>query len=184
VVSRFNEGSLSHLTDAEEYVIAAATGKAEEVAQRRSGIILGVDTDVVASEGDILGKPIDADDAKRMLRRLSGKTHRVYSGVVLLRAKEGIIQQRENRVVATDVTFGDLPDAAIEAYVATGEPLDKAGAYGIQGGGMPFVKRIDGDHSNVIGLPLWTVTELLTQFNVPLWERRDLSPNEKDSRLQ
>lgn len=175
VASRFDEASLAHVADPEEYVRRAAAGKAEEVARRRPGIILGVDTDVVAPDGAILGKPADADDARRLLRRLSGRTHMVYSGVVLLESGESggeddeRILRRETRVVITRVTFADLPDAAINAYVATGEPFDKAGAYAIQGGAMPFVTRVDGDLSNVIGLPLWTIGEMLADFGVSLW---------------
>ena len=170
VVSRFNEDTLSYLTDGEEYVVRAAESKAREVAGRRSGLILGVDTDVVAPDGAILGKPADADDAQRMLRRLSGRTHRVYSGVALLESREGEgIVRAETRVVRTDVAFTPIPDAAIAAYVATGESIDKAGGYGMQGNAMPFVARIEGDPSNVIGLPLSTIAELLTAFDFPLW---------------
>lgn len=170
VVSRFDERSLAHLADPEEYVREAAAGKAAEVAARRSGYVLGVDTDVVSPDGAILGKPADADEARRMLRSLSGRAHRVYSGVALLHTSApGQVERTEVRIVRTDVTFADLPDAAIDAYVATGEPMDKAGAYGIQGGAMPFVTRVEGDISNVIGLPLWTVAEMLTAFGVPLW---------------
>jgi len=172
VVSRFNEDSLSYLKDPVEYVRAAALGKAEEVAARRAGVTLGCDTDVVAPDGSILGKPVDASDAKRLLRLLSGNAHTVYSGVALLQSdgsgKAGI-SRREVRVVETRVTFATLSDAAIDAYVATGDPLDKAGAYGIQSGGLAFVARIEGDLSNVIGLPLPTVQEMLQQFEVPLW---------------
>jgi septum formation protein len=171
VTSRFNEHSLAHLYDTPlEYVRQAADGKACEVAARRAGLILGVDTDVVAPDGAILGKPEDPEDAKRLLRRLSGKTHTVYSGVSLVESDgAGRILRRDLRMVETRVTFADLPDAAIDAYVATGDPLDKAGAYGIQSGGMAFVTRIDGDLSNVIGLPLWTVGEMLSGFGVKLW---------------
>lgn len=171
IVSRFNEDSLAHLQNGEEYVRQASEGKANEVATRRSGFILGVDTDVVAPNGRILGKPENGDAARQMLALLSGQTHRVYSGITLIHADApGQIRQRETRVVRTDVTFAPLPQAAIEAYVRTGEPLDKAGGYGIQGGAMPFVTRVDGDISNVIGLPLWTVAEMLTAFGVPLWK--------------
>jgi septum formation protein len=79
-------------------------------------------------------------------------------------------------VVATRVTMASLPDEAIAAYVATGEPLDKAGGYGIQGGAMPFVTHIDGDPSNVIGLPLWSVSTLLSRANIPLWQGRETNP--------
>jgi septum formation protein len=105
-----------------------------------------------------------------MLRSLSGKTHTVFSGVALLTVPTpGTVTEQALCVVETRVTMAELPDEAIAAYVATGEPLDKAGGYGIQGGAMPFVTRIEGDPSNVIGLPLWSVAELLSQAKVPLW---------------
>lgn len=171
-VSRFDEGSLAHLTDPVQYVRAAALGKAEEVAARHAGITLGSDTDVVAPDGTILGKPVDADDARRMLRLLSGQTHSVFSAVALVQSDgTGLngITQREVRVAETRVTFDTLSDAAITAYVATGDPLDKAGAYGIQGGALAFVARIEGDLSSVIGLPLVTTREMLEAFGVMLF---------------
>jgi septum formation protein len=174
-VSRFAEETLAHLTDPIEYVRKAAEHKAAEVARRRPGcLILGVDTDVVAPDGTILGKPRDAAEAHRLLRILSGRTHSVYSGVALLQADDaGKVAHQTVRVEETRVTFGDLSDAAIASYVSTGEPMDKAGAYGIQGGAMAFVTRVEGDLSNVIGLPLWTVGEMLTSFGVPLWTARE-----------
>jgi septum formation protein len=169
-VSRFDEASLAFLTEGQEYVQQAALGKAREVAQRFSGWILGVDTDVVAPDGTILGKPASTDEAVAMLQSLSGRTHTVYSGVALLTVPTpGEISAQALTVVETKVTMGDLPDEAIRAYVATGEPFDKAGGYGIQGGAMPFVTRIEGDPSNVIGLPLWSVAEMLSLINIPLW---------------
>jgi septum formation protein len=171
VVSRFNESTLSHITEPAEYVLRAAESKAAEVAKRRVGIILGVDTDVVAPDGTIMGKPADAEDAKRILRSLSGKTHRVFSGIAVLKSdEEGKILQRATRVVETGVTFAELPEEAIESYVATGDPMDKAGAYGLQGQAMAFITRIDGDHTSVIGLPLWPTVELLREFDVRLWK--------------
>lgn len=167
--SRFDENTLAHLANPAEYVGRAAEEKAGEVARRRAGWILGADTDVVAPDGTILGKPRDDADAHRMLRALSGDTHRVLSGVALLESSGDAVLRRDVRVVETRITFGALDDAAIGAYVATGEGRDKAGAYGIQGGALGFVTRIDGDLSNVIGLPLWTVGEMLASFGVPLW---------------
>ena len=170
-MSRFDEATLAHLTDGREYVQRAAESKAQEVASRCAGWILGVDTDVVAPNGTILGKPTDPQDAKRMLRQLSGDTHTVFSGIALLTVEApGKITQRALRVVETRVSMAELPDAAIDAYVATGEPLDKAGGYGIQGGALPFVIRVEGDPSNVIGLPLWPVAEMLLAAGVPLWQ--------------
>ncbi len=172
VVSRFDEATLAHITDPQEYVQQAALHKAEEVARRRPGIILGADTDVVDPAGRILGKPKNPDDAFAMLKNLSGKTHQVFGGVVVLRSdSNGQITYRDARVIETRVTFADLPDAAIAAYVATGDPLDKAGAYGIQGAALAFVARIDGDFSNVIGLPLTTTAEMLQNAGVSVWAR-------------
>jgi len=173
VRSRFDENQLAHLTDPVEYVRRAAEEKAAEVARRRAGLVLGADTDVVAPDGTILGKPRDDADAARMLGALSGKTHRVYSGVALLRSDGSEILRRDVRVVETAVTFGALSEAAIRAYVATGEPRDKAGAYAVQGGALAFLTRIEGDLSSVIGLPLWTVAEMLAAAGMPLW--RDTS---------
>lgn len=183
-VSGFDEALLAHLTDGREYVQRAALSKAEEVAGRCAGWVLGVDTDVVAPDGTILGKPTDTEDAFRMLRSLSGQTHTVFSGVALLTVPHpGRITERSMQVVETRVTMAELPDEAIRAYVRTGEPLDKAGGYGIQGGAMPFVTRIEGDPSNVIGLPLWTVAELLTQAGIPLWRNPGMNLASEDNSI-
>ena len=170
IVSRFDESTLSHLSDPAEYVQKAALCKAEEVASRRAGIILGADTDVVSPNGHILGKPKNKEEAFQTLNSLSGKTHTVFGGVALLRSNTaGEILHRAVRVVQTQVTFADLSDAAIWAYVNTGEPMDKAGAYGIQGGAMAFVSHLDGDLSNVIGLPLTVTAQMLRDAGVSLW---------------
>ena len=166
VVSRFDEDTLKHLSDPAAYVREAARSKAREVATRYAGVILGCDTDVAAPDGTILGKPTDAADAVRMLQALSGHTHHVYSAVALIESDGNTVTREAVRVVETAVTFAEIPDAEIVAYVATGDPLDKAGAYGIQSGGMAFASRIEGDLSSVIGLPLSTVRELLTAFGV------------------
>lgn len=136
-----------------------------------------MDTDVVAPDGRILGKPADRAEATQMLRSLSGQTHTVFSGVALLTVTTpGEIVAQELQVVETRVTMATLPEEAIAAYVASGEPLDKAGGYGIQGGAMPFVTRIEGDPSNVIGLPLWSVVELLARAQIPLWRHGGIIP--------
>jgi MAF protein len=173
VTSRFNEDRLKEqVTDPVEYVRRAAEGKAQDVAARRSGVILGVDTDVVLPDGTILGKPAGPDEAYAMLRSLSGRTHSVYSGIAALASTgDGLqgISRRDVRVVETKVTFADLPDEAIHAYIASKEPFDKAGGYAIQGRAIAFVSRVEGDLTNVIGLPLWPVSEMLSAFGVPLW---------------
>lgn len=127
-----------------------ARGKALAVAsgQPASATVIGADT-IVVLDGRIFGKPIDERDAHRMLRELSGKTHQVITGVAL--AHEG---NCETFAEITDVCFRELSDAEITAYIATGEPLDKAGAYGIQGAAGTFVDHIEGDYDNVVGLPV------------------------------
>lgn len=127
-----------------------ARAKALAVAsgQPASATVIGADT-IVVLDGRIFGKPLDERDAHRMLRELSGKTHQVITGVAL--AHEG---QCETFTEVTDVCFRELSDEEITAYVATGEPLDKAGAYGIQGAAGAFVDYIEGDYDNVVGLPV------------------------------
>ena len=170
VVSRFDEGTLAHITDPAEYVQKAALSKAEEVARRRAGVILGADTDVVDANGQILGKPENTNAAFEMLKSLSGKTHEVFGGVAVLRSNAaGEILYRAVQVVQTRVTFATLSDAAISAYAASGAPMDKAGGYGIQGAAMAFVSHLDGDLSNVIGLPLTTTAAMLQDAGVALW---------------
>ncbi|HWM19233.1 MAG TPA: Maf family protein [Ilumatobacteraceae bacterium] len=123
-------------------------------------VVLAADT-IVEVAGEILGKPADADDARRMLRALSARTHRVHTGVAVRRDGD-----RACEVVTTSVTMAMMSDAAIEWYLATGEPIDKAGAYAIQGAGGVFVAAIEGSASNVVGLPLTTVVELLGRYGV------------------
>ena len=121
--------------------------KARPLADGKNTVI-GADT-VVALEGSILGKPKDKDDAFRMLRSLSGKTHSVYTGVTIIKG-----EKTDTFFEKTDVEFYDLSDEGIADYISTGEPMDKAGAYGIQGYGALLVKKISGDFFNVVGLPV------------------------------
>lgn len=132
---------------------ANALAKARTVAARHGGedvVVLGADT-IVVLDGEVLGKPVDAAAAAVMLRRLSGRTHVVVTAYAVVDVRSG---DEVVRSVETAVTFRSLADAEIDAYVATGEPLDKAGAYGIQGRGAVLVERIDGDYFTVVGLPL------------------------------
>lgn len=125
------------------------------------GIVLGADT-IVVIDGQILGKPTNAEDAVRMLARLSGHTHTVYTGFALIERPSGAIR---SGVEETRVTFRHLPKSEIEEYVRGGSPLDKAGAYGIQDDyGAVFVTRIEGCYYNVVGLPLARVFEEITQL--------------------
>jgi len=137
------------------------------------GVIIGADTIVVLGS-DVLGKPRDTAQARAMLRRLSGRTHTVYTGLAVIRQELGVGSwgsgmpqlptpnpQLLMDLVASDVTIADLIDAEIEAYVATGEPMDKAGAYGIQGLGGRLVRSVAGSYTNVVGLPLVATHRLL-----------------------
>ncbi len=132
--------------------LASTTGKSDS----KPLVVLGADTTVTV-DGVILAKPADAADAARMLRLLSGRTHRVITGVALATA-EGT----EAAAEVTAVRFLSLSDEEIEAYVAGGEPMDKAGAYAIQGGAAKWIPRIEGCYFNVVGLPLALVGQMLT----------------------
>ena len=140
---------------------ALALEKARLVASgRKRGIVIGADT-VVVLDGQILGKPAGTEEAKEMLSRLSGREHRVITGVAVVDASTG--RSRSDRVT-TSVRFARLSEVEIKRYVATGEPLDKAGAYGIQGYGALLIERIDGCYFNVVGLPLRRLAELLREL--------------------
>ena len=140
-----------------EYVERLACEKAEAVAEgRASGLVLGADT-VVAVGGQVLGKPADAEDARRMLRLLSDRWHDVLTGVALVRAETGEVLVAHE---LTRVRFGPLADDEIDWYVATNEPADKAGAYAVQGRAALFVEEIEGDYWNVVGLPVRLVYKL------------------------
>ena len=121
--------------------------------------LIAADTIVVLGE-NILGKPADAADAKRMLRELSGRDHEVKTGIAVLYQDRTVL-----KVVTTKVFFRMLTEKEIDWYVQTGEPLDKAGAYGIQGKGAVLVEKIEGSYDNVVGLPLTAVYEILKDYN-------------------
>lgn len=145
--------------DAVTYVRRLAREKAETVAAKVSDeLVLGADT-VVVIEDEILGQPLDDQDAQRMLRLLSGKWHQVVTGVALVRAgnhSEPLIDHE-----ATRVRFCQMSAEEIDWYVSTGEPRDKAGAYAIQGNAALFIEEIEGDYFNIVGLPIRLVYELL-----------------------
>jgi septum formation protein len=152
--------------DAIAYVVRLAREKAlsvfTEISSKSSAppqvVVLGADT-TVTLDSHILAKPEDAADAARMLRMLSGRTHRVITGIALSTAK-GV----EVAAEVTGVQFRTLSDAEIDAYVATGEPMDKAGAYGIQGLAAKWIPRVEGCYFNVVGLPLALVATMLEQL--------------------
>jgi len=141
------------------YVQRLAQGKARVVAERMPGqVVLGADTTVVV-DGDILAKPADAAEAAAMLRRLQGRAHEVLTGVALVGPVGARVVLAE-----THVWFDPMSEADIATYVGTGEPMDKAGAYGIQGWAARFVARIDGSYSNVVGLPVAVVHALVRDY--------------------
>lgn len=146
-----------------EFVMRAASDKAAAVSRENAGSwVLGADT-VVVHGGKILGKPRDAKEALSVLQTLAGQKHLVHTGFCLLYEKERIAV---SRVVTTEVSFYPFSRDIAAAYVATGEPLDKAGAYGIQGSGSFLVERINGSYTNVVGLPLVEVVEELLRNKV------------------
>ena len=155
---------VSRTVDPSETVQRLATEKAEAVAVHYpESITLGADT-IVVLDGEILGKPEGPAEAFEMLRRLSGKTHTVFTGIALIHEQSN---RRVSAFEATYVTFADLDDYEIAWYVATGSPMDKAGAYGIQDDrGALFISRIEGDYYNVVGLPLHRMYRILQEdFN-------------------
>jgi len=135
---------------------------AEIAAEHGDALVIGADT-VVALDGRILGKPRDEAEAAEMLRSLSGREHQVFTGVTLIRGEETLSHAEE-----TAVRFRALDEAEIEAYIRTGEPMDKAGAYGAQGFASLFVEHLDGDFFNVMGLPLCALGKMLKKMGVSL----------------
>ena len=149
----------------EALVARLAEAKASAVATEPDHLVIAADTVVVVDDG-VLGKPSGPDDARRMLAALSGRSHEVMTGVHVTLGAEAAAA-----VETTSVRFRSLTADEIDAYVATGEPLDKAGAYAIQGGGGMFVESISGSDSNVVGLPLATVVRLARDLGVSLLPR-------------
>lgn len=150
---------------ARAHVLRLAQAKTRSAASRLkdgppNAIVIGADT-VVVARGKILGKPRDANDARRMLRLLSGRVHRVLTGVSVLRIPD---RKELHRIETTRVHFVKLSRQDIDDYIATGEPFDKAGAYGIQGIGGQFIDRIEGCYFNVVGLPLSRVSSMLGEL--------------------
>ena len=154
--------SAFHGLPPEELVRRLSAEKAAAVAGKvgEDAIVIAADT-VVALEGAVLGKPADELDAFKMLSALSGVRHQVYTGVTVCRGGE---KQTAHEV--TDVTFRELSEEEIEHYIATGEPMDKAGAYGIQGYGALLIQGISGDYYNVMGLPVCRLSGMLARFGV------------------
>lgn len=154
-----------------EYVRRLAQGKAQAglaaLADCTGAVVLGADTSVILA-GQILGKPLDRADAQAMLTALSGNTHEVLTAVAL-----ASVERCEVRTVRSQVSFRTLSRAEIDAYWHSGEPLDKAGGYAIQGLGAVFVSHLEGSFSAVVGLPVCETAALLADFGIPCWQRPD-----------
>ncbi len=158
----FDEGSVE-LRSPSELALELARGKARSVACRYpEDVVLGADT-VVYLEGEVLGKPGSREEAKAMLRALSGRRHEVFTGVCLVCLGMGL---EEAFVEVSSVFFRDLSEEEIEAYANSGEPMDKAGAYAVQGKGASLVRRVEGCFYNVVGLPVSRVCEALSRFGI------------------
>ncbi|MCI9447010.1 MAG: septum formation inhibitor Maf [Lachnospiraceae bacterium] len=146
----------------QDAVLELSAQKAREVAgrlQEADAVVLGADT-VVAFGGNILGKPRDEADAARILSLLSGNTHSVYTGVTVI-VLQGGERKEYSFYEETEVTMYPMTEQQISSYICTGEPMDKAGAYGIQGKGAVFVEKIQGDYNNVVGLPVAKIFQLI-----------------------
>ena len=168
--SALDENGVGPGPDGEDPEVRAcrlARAKAEDVAARLGrGLIIGADT-IVVCEGIGFGKPRDGQEAREFLRRLAGRIHQVITGVAVTEAETG---RAEVAAATTIVRMRAFDPVEAAAYVATGEPLDKAGAYAIQGRGALLVEGIEGDYSTVVGLPLPTLAMLLRRFGLDLWE--------------
>jgi septum formation protein len=162
VVSDFDEAKLKFKTP-QEMVENLSFEKAKLIAKKYpSAIVIGADTTVIF-KNEIIGKPKSKEDAVRILKLLSGNTHEIVTGFTVIKGKKSI-----TRHVISRVKFKKLTEAEIKAYVATGEPMDKAGGYGIQERGGLFIESIDGDYFNVVGLPIFAVAEALKEFGIDI----------------
>lgn len=166
VVSDFDE-SLVTLKDPREFAEELSRKKAEIVAQKfENAVIIGADT-VVALGSQILGKPKDEKDAERLLNLLSGTEHSIITGYTVMDVSSGSIATRS---VVSKVKLKELTRGEVKAYIVTGEPMDKAGAYAVQEKGGLFVERIDGDFFNIVGLPLKNIREELKKLGIKTLE--------------
>jgi septum formation protein len=174
IVSHVDEEEVALTTrpgDPSDMVMKLAEAKARAVARSVSdtALIIGADT-IVWLDGEALNKPKDEDQAHRMLRALGGRTHEVYTGIAIVQGGLCSLRPALTDFAVTEVEFHPIPDADARAYVATGEPMDKAGAYGIQDAsiGRRFVKEVRGDFDNVVGLPLVLLARMLTDAGFDL----------------
>lgn len=153
-----------------EVVEILSLRKAQKVAElEQNAWVIGADT-IVVLDGKILGKPQTQADAFSMLRRLQGNQHEVYSGISVVEVREGLLQRTITSYAKTNVWMKTLSEERIRWYIETGEPMDKAGSYGIQGYGASFIEKIDGCYFNVVGMSLSLLTNLLEEYSCPLFE--------------
>ena len=152
---------------AAQQVAQVSRRKAEAVSREPDDVVIAADT-IVVCNGEILGKPRDAVDASRMLHMLSGRDHQVMTGMTVLRGDRCLVCTE-----ITDIHFRDLTDREIDAYIRTGEPMDKAGSYGIQGGAALFAERLVGDYYNVMGLPVCRLGQLLREIAPEIMEESE-----------
>lgn len=167
IPANIDESVLSHL-EPSKMVRELSMLKATDVARSFKGntYVIGADT-CVCLNGEVFGKPKNIEDAKRMLLSLSGKTHTVYTGFCVVECKTGICVAKTEKTL---VTFRTLSEKEIDAYIKTREPMDKAGAYGIQNKGCVFIEKIEGDYFNVVGLPMCALTTMLRdEFGVTVF---------------
>ena len=166
IPSGFDESLVPAELAPPEHVLYSSLMKARDVSTSfPDSLVIGADTIVVIDEA-ILGKPADTTDAARMLKMLSSRTHNVYTGVAVV---QNGVERAE--VECTAVTFREITDEIISRYIASGEPMDKAGAYAIQGRGAVLIKSISGCYPNVVGLPIYALSKLLVEFGIePLCE--------------
>ncbi len=165
-VSDADETMAPNLSPAEA-VAQVSRRKAEAVSRQADDVVIAADTIVVLGS-QILGKPRDEADASRMLHLLSGRDHQVMTGMTVLRGDQALVCTE-----ITDIHFRPLSDREIDAYIRTGEPMDKAGSYGIQGGAALFADRMHGDYYNVMGLPVCRLGQLLRQIAPEIMEESE-----------
>lgn len=163
--SGFQEPEMKSAGAAVEFALAKARCISHKHASR---LVLGADTAVIC-EGSVLGKPADIEEAFQMLSLLSGREHRVITGMALLKDRQQVTGCEETRV-----WFRQLEEAEIRAYIATGEPMDKAGSYGVQGKGALFVQKLEGCYFNVVGLPLSRLALVLKEFGISVWNEEEI----------
>lgn len=167
VPSNFDEEAVkfSDFDDPEDYVATIASGKGYTVLQLHpDSLIIASDT-MVFLNGDMYGKPRDLNHARNMMKELSGKTHVVYTAVVMMDGETG---DRRTEIVSSQVTFFPLIDDEIERYISTSEPYDKAGGYALQGYAKKFVSEVKGSAMNVVGFPVLTVRDMLEEFGIEI----------------